>query len=104
MLTQKQIEDVKYLITSNNGAEAVKMLVDLTGCDIADAENLVFEYDYESDFELLLDKHWIESGVTHEDDGEQKIRLTRKEKISLVKIFGPTIVILIIVLLKILVK
>ncbi len=99
MLNEAQIEEIKYLITSKKESEAIEMLVRLTNCDEVDAKNLVYEYDYQQDFELLLDKHWIEKRDFSAETTFEDVKLTKKEKLNLARIFLPVFVMFILVII-----
>ncbi len=96
MLSVEQINEIKQLIATNEEEKAVSLLVSLTGCDARDARNLVAESDYEPDFEMLLDKHWIEVNDYGKNQPTEQTVLTKADKKNLLKIFLPITIVIIV--------
>ncbi|MFV0423967.1 MAG: hypothetical protein ACK5K7_00120 [Bacilli bacterium] len=98
ILTAEQIEEIKNLIIKNEKAAVIR-LVELTGCDEYDAKCLVEDYDYETDFELLLDKYWIERRENISDLDLETPKLSKKEFLSLTRIFLPSFIVIVIAII-----
>ncbi len=96
ILNGNQIEEIKHLILDGKDKQAISKLVEYSGCAEYDARCLVEDYNANENFELLLDKHWIEK---RESTGEMNLetpKLSRKEVFSLMRIFLPAILIMLI--------
>ncbi len=98
ILNEKQIEEIKALIISGESSVAADKLVEYTNCERVDAVYLVEEYDLNSDFEFLLNKHWIEKREDMSNVDMKSPKLSKKEVRSLIKIFLPTLFIILITL------
>lgn len=96
ILTGDQIEEIKGLILNDEDDKAIKTLVEYTGCDKYDAKCLVEDYSVNENFELLLDKHWIEKRDDISVASLASPKLSRKEKFSLLRIFLPTLLVILI--------
>lgn len=99
ILNAEQIEEVKYLIMKKQDELAVKKLIEYSGCDPLDAQYVVEEYSGDNNFEELLDKHWIEKREAIDVRSLEKTELSHKEKMSLLKIFLPVVVVIIFTLI-----
>lgn len=102
ILNAQQIEEIKNLILKKQDDLAVEKLVEYSGCNRVDAQYVVEEFSGDNDFEELLDKHWIESRDDIDVNSLEEIKLSRKEKMSLVKIFSPIILVIILAIILIL--
>lgn len=98
ILNQDQIEEVKTLILKNDSNAAVELLVKYTNCDEYDAKCVVEDYDIEKDFEVLLDRYWIEKREDISNVDMAAPKLSGKEIRSLIKIFLPVVIVIILTL------
>ncbi|MFV0498659.1 MAG: hypothetical protein ACK5NF_01295 [Bacilli bacterium] len=98
ILNIKQIEEIKDLIFKDKRCAIIK-LVEYTNCCEYDARCLVEDYHFDSNFEGLLNKYWIESRENTISLSDEKIKFTNKEIRSLIKIFLPVLITLILVII-----
>lgn len=98
MLTQEDIDYINYLVLGGDSDKAVEILVEKTSCNREDAINFVDELTIGGNFEELLNKHWIEDYSKVKNTNFEKTKLTGREIRSLLKIFVPLFIVIIILI------
>ncbi len=96
MLTQEDIDYINYLVLGGDCDKAIELLVEKTSCNHKDAMYFVDELSAGGNFEELLSKYWIEDYSKSKVIQEGDFNLSKKEILSILKIFVPVFVVIII--------
>ncbi len=96
MLTQEDIDYINYLVLGGDADKAVEILVEKTKCNSEDAKYFVDELSTGGNFEELLNKYWIEDYSQTKVIDDVDYKLSRKERLAILRIFIPVLIVVII--------